>query len=387
MALLDTLQILLVFISARHVPPTFSVILVQFTLPIAALLTQFVRPNGRCGYMFRRHDTESSHQSNVSTSSITATPSPTTTSNTTTHSHHQQQQQHAASSNHMSSHPTINLMTTATSSAIIQPGTPLEGWGGLSAEHLWGSIIISLAVILALCPALYSIFNPDFFTYADPIPLQTAYNTLIYVSSCIPAAASQLYKESVFSHHKQPVDSNHLNLLLSAFQFIIALITAPLVYGLQGLEAKKHWQHVYPPATFSANFWDGSKCFFGLLNEQQALHAYADAAHCKFSFGLVVLHVLSIIVVGVAVDKILQAGATKVMYRGISVGIFVAVLSMYTYDQSIPDYNYGPAMDSITLACLLLLIVGAEVYHRVSLQDAAFETVYAEVENLYAEES
>lgn len=42
MALLDTIHILLVFLTGLNVPPTLTVILVQFTLPLTALLTQFV---------------------------------------------------------------------------------------------------------------------------------------------------------------------------------------------------------------------------------------------------------------------------------------------------------------------------------------------------------
>ena len=88
----------------------------------------------------------------------------------------------------------------------------------------------------------------------------------------------------------------------------------------------------------------------------------------------------------IAVDKIVNAGATKIMYRGMSAGIILAVLAMYVYDMHDDDFNYGPVMDSLHFSCTLILIVGAEVYHRVSLQDATFETVYPEVLNLYEDE-
>jgi len=85
-------------------------------------------------------------------------------------------------------------------------GIPLPGWGGLSAEHLWGSLILTLAVVLALLPSLYSIIDPSFFYYADSVPTRTAYNTMLYVSSCFIAAASQLFKENIFLKTRQPVN-------------------------------------------------------------------------------------------------------------------------------------------------------------------------------------
>jgi hypothetical protein len=71
------------------------------------------------------------------------------------------------------------------------------------------------------------------------------------------------------------------------------------------------------------------------------------------------------------------------MYRGVSAGIILAVINLYIYDEHIPDFNYGAAIDSLNLVCLLLLVVGSEIYHRVSLQDATFETIYQEVETFF----
>jgi hypothetical protein len=109
------------------------------------------------------------------------------------------------------------------------------------------------------------------------------------------------------------------------------------------------------------------------------LNKYWEDADCRYPLILVFLYALSIIAVGVAVDKIVNAGATKVMYRGISAGIILAVLSMQYYDIQIPDFSYGPAIDALNLLCLVLLIIGAEVYHRASLQESTFETEYPQV--------
>jgi hypothetical protein len=370
MALLDTASLLLVFLTGYHVPPTLTVILVQFTLPLVAFLTQFVHPDGRCSC---RRPAASSYDDDVTRETTRSQESP------------EQVRLHSRD-NHSESSDNFERLLSERAGSITTTafeGTPIPGYGGLSAEHVWGSLIIFLAVLLALLPAFYTILNPAFFVYADTIPIVTAYNTLLFVASCIPAAASQIYKETIFLQYKQPVNIGYLNLLLSIFQFTFASVMAPLVFGLQGLSYKKHWKDLYPSTDFSENFMDGLSCFFGRLDKDDQLNKYPDDANCKCSLALVCAHSFSIIAVGVAVDKIVSAGATKLMYRGISAGITLAVVTMHVYDLNIPYFNYGPAVDGLNLACLLLLILGSEVYHRVSLQGSTFETVYAEVQNFY----
>ncbi|KAG7352519.1 CRT-like, chloroquine-resistance transporter-like protein [Nitzschia inconspicua] len=344
MALLDTVHMLLVFLTGYHVAPTLTVILSQFTLPLTALISQFVHPDG----YFKRCCTRRNESSN---------------------------------DERITAEEEINPRIFYDGSV----GTPRPGCGGLSVEHISGSVIISLAVLLAIFPSIYTLIDRNFFIYADPLPLMTAYNTMLFVSSCIPAAASQLYKEHIFLQYKQPVQPDHLNFILSIFQFIFASIMSPLVYTLLGFAAADDWPTLYPSSDFGKNYGDGLRCFFGTLDEETQMNGYYDDANCRHSLLLVVLYAFSIISIGVAVDKICNAGATKVMYRGVSAGIILAVISLFIYDMHIPYFSYGAAIDSLNLVCLMLLIVGSEVYHRVSLQDATFETGYPEVENCFEE--
>lgn len=366
MALLDTFHLLLVFLTGRFVCPTLTVILVQFTLPLAALMTQFVHPDGKCGRLCCKKSDEEEEEQDQGNDLERFAYTPVTSN--------------------ISNGNGNGVGLFDNQSQTPSEGMPLAGWGGLSPEHLWGSLILAVAVILALAPSIYSIIDPGFFTYADPIPLQTAYNTLLYVSSCIPAAASQLYKEHVFLQNKQPVNASYLNFLLSLFQFILASVMTPLVFGLQGLGAGKDWTSLYPSSDFSKNFLSGLKCFLGLLDKNVAKNDFPEPARCGMSFGLVFFHAFSIIAVGCAVDKIVNAGATKAMYRGISAGIIAAVVVMYEYDMTLPRFNYGPAVDALNLVCLVLLVVGAEVYHRVSISGATFETEYPRLEGIYEDE-
>ena len=288
----------------------------------------------------------------------------------------QQQSQQLPLENHHRANDTIPAAPPIPTTTTVNSDERLPGWGGLAAAHVWGSLILFLAVSLALFPAFYSIAHPDFFIYADAIPTRTAINTIGFVLSCFPAAASQLYKEHIFLQYRQPVNMGYLNLILSIFQFILVSVLSPVAYGLQGLGFRGDWFKLYPPSRTSDNFMDGLKCFFGFLDEDVQENKYPEDAECRLTLLLALLYVCSIIAVGVSVDKIVNAGATKVMYRGISAGIIVAVLSMHYYDMHITDFSYGPAVDALNLVCLLLLVLGAEVYHRSSLQESTFETVY-----------
>lgn len=335
MALLDTAHLLIAFISGYRVPPVLTVLCVQLMLPLTAFFTQFIHPDGRCSGLF-------------CTSSV-----------------------------------------IVDYDSLVGEARPIPGCGGLARPHIIGSIIIFMAVLLGLCPSFIAwvdLYQSD----ADEIPLRTAQNTFLFAASSIPAAVSQLYKEHTFLLHKQPVDPDVLNMILSVFQFTFVMIISPLVYFLQGLGCNGDWAALYPSSGISENFKHGLQCFMGTIDPDVAKSAYHTEALCDYSLLLVTLHVTSIMMVGVAVDKIVHAGATKVLYRGISAGIMLAVIAMYIYDLGDPDFDYGPVVDNLNLLCTLLLILGAEVYHRVSLQDATFETIYPAIANLYdddAEES
>lgn len=178
MALLDTLCILLVFVSGYRVPPTLTVILVQFTLPLTAFLTQFGHPDGMCsltrkpgqgdrGTLGTNGQRTNTGRSNGRNSAVTS----------------------------MDGGQTISALSTLPNDACAtdpsrypMERTAVSGYGGLAKEHVWGSLILFLAVMFALLPAFVTLIDPNEFMYADSIPTRTAINSLLYVSSCIPAA-------------------------------------------------------------------------------------------------------------------------------------------------------------------------------------------------------
>eukprot|EP00550_Attheya_septentrionalis_P002560 CAMPEP_0198287208 /NCGR_PEP_ID=MMETSP1449-20131203/6100_1 /TAXON_ID=420275 /ORGANISM="Attheya septentrionalis, Strain CCMP2084" /LENGTH=632 /DNA_ID=CAMNT_0043985131 /DNA_START=92 /DNA_END=1990 /DNA_ORIENTATION=+ len=359
MAILDTVHLLLGIVTGLHVPPVLSVTLVQFTIPMTALIQQCIHPDGKCSGAFCQRPASDSmeasgHSEEVSAGNINSPP----------WNDRAEVDGAAEPSN------TTNVRT---------------GWGGLANAHIAGSFIIFFSVLLGLTPAILSLFSNSRLTLPNErdVPARTAWNSIVFTLSCIPAAASQLYKEHTLKSFKQPVDPDRLNFLLSIFQFAFAMIVSPLVYTLQGFGAGDDWVDLYPSSSISANFYDGFQCFFGVLDKDVALHGYPEYAECRYTWAFVLMHVFSIVCVGYAVDKIVHAGATKVLYRGISAGIFLAVFAMFIYEYVNPAINYGPIVNTMHFFSLFLLLLGSEVYHRVSMQDATFETEYPVIENLY----
>jgi len=245
MAVLDTVYLLLGVISGAHVPPVLTVILVQTTIPLTACFTQCVHPDGRCV----RPDPESNDQSSPAGNS--ASHNRTNIANTNNDANSP-----AASS---AARSNIRILSDANDLPSIsdypeistipnlppQPPPPVKGWGGLSRYHIIGTGLLTLAILIGLMPAVLSL-DQIVITKKDAIPIRTAYNTIVFCLAAIPAAMSQLYKEHTLTRIRQPIDRNQLNMVLSIFQLLFAIVVSPLAYGSQGMGEGPEWKTLYP---------------------------------------------------------------------------------------------------------------------------------------------
>ena len=116
------------------------------------------------------------------------------------------------------------------------------------------------------------------------------------------------------------------------------------------------------------------------------IRGYPEEAHCDFGFGFVLVYVLSVITINHAVKKICSAGAIKIMHRSISAGIAISVVLMIYYQIFVDDIDYGYISNAYHITCAAVLVVGSEVFHRVSLENPSFETEYPQVGVLYDDE-
>lgn len=367
MAILDTIYLLMGVISGAHVPPVLTVILIQTTIPLTACFTQFFHPDGRCvvNCQNRRHS-----------------PTTTTNNNGVNSPENYDPLDLTIRTNYLSVH-TLSSCSSFSDPNNPNNSAPVKGWGGLSRYHIARMCLMFLAIFIGLIPAVLSLHHVVI-TVLDAMPDRTAFNTIVFCFAAIPATMSQLYKEQTLIRLRQPIDRDSLNMVLSIFQLVVSLCISPIAYCLQGMGTGIGWEELYPSKDMSTNFHNGLRCALGSLDIDTMEHGYEEEAECQYSAGLILLHVLSIIMVGVAIDKL--AMATKVMYRGVSMGIIFAVIFMFWVQRQNEWVQYGPLVNCLHILSTIVLILGAEIYHRVSLVDASFETVYPEVENFYEDD-
>uniref|UniRef100_A0A7S3QAP5 Uncharacterized protein n=1 Tax=Chaetoceros debilis TaxID=122233 RepID=A0A7S3QAP5_9STRA len=337
MAVLDTIQLLLVVTSGSHVAPILTAILVHVTIPLTTSIQQLLK----CGLYRGTNKTESQKEGG------------------------QQSLEHEKKQD---------------------------------SQMLFGATLIMLSTILALAPAILTLIYPSSFSSDDLMADRTAWNTLLFFISYVPGSLSQAYKEHTLEMYAQPVDPDMLNMVLSLFSAIFAFVISPFIYTLQGLADVESsiedesslnvesWIDQYPSRQFSQNFSDGIQCFMGTLDDTLQVRGYPEEAHCDYAYVIVLLHVFSIIVIGHAVGKICNAGAFKIMHRGISAGIILSVVSLFFYQVFVDDVDYGFIPNTYHIICSVILVIGSEIYHRVTLEMPSFETNFPAVQSLYDDE-
>ncbi len=330
MAILDSIQLLLAVITGSRVAPVLTAVLVHFTIPISTMMNMCLFPQ-----QGGSRDSELTTSSNVSQ---------------------------------------------------------------ISPQHLFGSTLILISSLLGISPAILTLIYPPLFSSKNVMADRTAWNTILFAISCIPAAVSQIYKERTLAAFAQPVDATLLNMLLSLFSFVFTFIISPLVFSLQGLADTpstpedgsqlkvQSWIHQYPSKEITQDFSDALQCFTGTLSDEVQIRGYPEEAYCDFAFGFVLVYVFSTITINHAVDKICNAGAIKIMHRGISAGIIMSVILMTYYQIFVDDEEYGLFPNFYHVSCAAVLVMGSEVYHRVSLEKPSFETEYPPVGDLYDDE-
>ena len=405
MAVLDTAHLLLSVISGSIIPPVLTVILVQLTIPLAVYATEFLHPKGR----FRKaggvlcclddlDEEDALGDDGLDSQGYQRSPVGGATPNRSNVGG-------SGAGGERSSNMRSSIGSQATTALASRPETTDEddasvsSFGRLSGRLMCGAFLITISITLVLSPAILIIADPPSQHITskfqesetkgvDPAIASTrsAWNTLLFAAACIPAAASQLHKEHTLASQRQPVDPNRLNLALSIFSSIFALIVSPLLMPLQGLAAGINWTGIYPSKETSSNFLDGLKCFAGTLDETVQSTLYPESASCRFLWLVVLLHVLAIIIAGVAVERIVYRGATKLLHLCISAGFVLAITAMYSYEIIDSSHIYGPIAYGSHFVAATIALIGLHMHSSEQYSAELYCSDYDKIDDLYAEE-
>ena len=144
---------------------------------------------------------------------------------------------------------------------------------------------------------------------------------------------------------------------------------------------------MYPSKATSANFIDGLRCFAGTLDKATEMSLYPEPATCRFLWLVAIVHVLSIIVAGVAVERLVYRGALRLLHICISGGFILAIAAMYSYEIVTPFHIYGYISHTTNLIAAIILLVGLQMHNSEQYSQPLFESEYEKIgEDLYGVE-
>lgn len=264
MALLDVIHLLFAIVTAANVPPVLTVILVQTTLPLTNIFQFFLQKRNKNSRDFNENNnTEESH----------------------------------LISNNNNNQRSVLSSSSSTSSPFA------------SMQHKIGTTYICWSILIGLVPILLRITTSSSFLFTL-VSSRTAWQTLLFALTCIPASISTVYKENCMLQYKHPINMELLNIILYIFQCMIAFWISPLFFSLQGFNPyDKNGQmglDSYPLSMVSQNMRQGFQCFFGDVDKDVEDNTYICSANCSgillLSFG----YIISVCIISIAVDKIVH---------------------------------------------------------------------------------
>lgn len=192
-----------------------------------------------------------------------------------------------------------SVPVTATASMIIY-GTKF------SRSQVVGIAVMIFAIVITLIPALESVVSSEFETR------EGGWNTIVFLLSAIPAAASMMYKERAIQ--EQPMDMVYLNAWVSVYQFIGGLMLAPFVFDVDFLHLNQRMS--------------GLECLINGRNE-----VYSDK--CHLGIGILMAYV----VFNVAINLLLLA---LIKLTGVSVTNSTAIIGFVASFMVLEAYEWDP---------------------------------------------
>ena len=227
-------------------------------------------------------------------------------------------------------------------------------------NHVAGARLIAASAAVGLIPSFAALALAP-----DAAAAVSAWSTLVYVLSCLPASVSTLYKERALREHAQPMDPNYLNLCLAVYQLLLSLVALPLAYQLQFQGPS--------PVALGVNIRDGCAC---ILFSRSPIAEELASAHCSWAALLLLIFVCATSGINAVIDHVLSHGSESLMYRAITMSSALSVAVLGLSCRSDPGL-FGTSLSWTDLLSLACLIGGLELYHRTQVPDLQFLTSWS----------
>lgn len=236
-----------------------------------------------------------------------------------------------------------------------------------SSIQIKGVQLMSIAILISISrPIINSIYDKSYYSSLS--------STLLYVFSAAFQGIATLYKEKCIIDWSQPMDIHYLSSWLFIYQFLVALLLAPLLYVLQGIS--NDWKG-YPLSSIFHNIYDGWQCLGG--DNPYDVEPYdPEYTYCENSIWLIVGFVVSNILVLECIGRVLQT-SNQILGRSMAAAIFVAFIALGVYDVQSNEPAYGYFNSNIGIADMLsiiFLLAGMEVFGRDDEPEEIFVTNY-----------
>ena len=258
-AMLDSIQLYLITITAGNTPPVLTILLMQATKPMNYLL----RTLG-CN-IFNSNNRSSSEKRNLKSSQL---------------QHH---------SNLITPNSRYNNFPKGDQRYETSAKKRTFSEYLINNGQFFGSSLISLGIFASLAVSLYASLRSE--------ELLAVVNISAYFLLCLFSCISSLYKERAILRYEYTVSNFYISYLTGKYQVIIMLLLSPIAYSLQGLGREDFT--IYYKIKYLSALRDSFVCFSSInfnnnvnINTEFTIPTYPEDSPCNYALPSTLLYSL-----------------------------------------------------------------------------------------------
>lgn len=257
---------------------------------------------------------------------------------------------------------TALLLQAAVPITLLFSATCLRRSSDYSWQHYVGALVVTVGLFVSLWPLL---FNGALGQHRG----EALVNCFLYAAAGVPFALSTLFKEAALS--AQPVSVYYLNAWVSAMQFVIGVLLAPLAYALQRPSWSESWHHMNW-SQMGRNWHDGFRC--------AVLNTGTDGINdCESAVVFLAIYVVVTIGVTFVIGSVAARARPQHLYAAVALAVPVAFVVLEVYASKVGMAKQFGAWDTFNwfdLSSLAVVVGGLALYNSKEEPGTLVETPY-----------